>query len=370
MKNNIKYLGICLLLSICFTSCEADDNINHPTRDLGGYAYLVDNKISIFDRDAELEIKFFTAAGVDVESMEIIQGGSVIASGTVNGETATFNASKLEELEVGSQSLRIRTTYSNGDVSEDPFSIAVRKVISLGTENPSTTTLDSLSNVSLSYEIFTLSAGVDDVSLMIKKNADGSYIQSGVDLSTEEGTVVLSETNYENLDFQANDTLYYKFTATSGSLTDEIVSTVVITPKAFTNSNSVTLSDNKARNQLNLATGGLFAEGSEEGEIRFLEPTGFEVINDADIEFVMVDEEFYDNADVLSAAAAFAVGTPIKSVTGLEYGDALVYQVTREVEDEDGNSETFTFYGVMRIGNVTVVNGEAVSFEIDYSEGR
>ena len=88
------------------------------------------------------------------------------------------------------------------------------------------------------------------------------------------------------------------------------------------------------------------------------------------IEFVMVDEEFFANADVLSTAAVFALGTPVTSVTNLENGDVLIYKVTREVEDADGNTESFTNYGVIRIGNVTVVNGDAVNFDIDYSGGR
>lgn len=380
MKTYFKYISLCLVLAIGFASCESDDGYREDPVDLEGYAYLSNRSISRFDRNSDLSIKLQTAEGVTAETVEILQGGEVIGTATVSGETASFNTSILGNFvftdedgvvhETGSYPIRIRTTYSNGNVSEDPFTVSVGKAISLDSDNPTTTTMDSLSNVSLSYEVSTFSATVDNVSLMLKKNTDGTYIESGVDLSTEEGTVVLSETNYEDLDLQINDTLFYKFTATSGTLTDEVVSRVVITPKAFTNSNSVTLSDDMSMNELNLATGEMFAEGSEEGEIRFLEPTGFEVINDADIEFVMVDEEFFDDADVLSAAAEFALGTPVTSVTDLENGDVLVYRVTREVEDEDGNTETLTYYGVMRIGNVTVVNGEAVSFEIDYAEGR
>ncbi len=383
MKTYFKHISFCLFLALGFTSCEPDDNgYREDPTDIGGYANLTNRSISRFDQNSELSIEYFTAEGVTVETVEILQGGEVAGTGTVSGESATFNSSLLGNFvftdddgvvsETGSYPIRIRTTYSNGNVSEDPFTVRVGKAVSLDSDNPTTTTIDSLSNVNLSYEVSTFSAGVDEVSLMLKKNADGTYIESGADLSTEEeGTVVLSETDYEELDLQVNDTLFYKFTATSGSLTDEVISTVVITPKAFTNSNSVTLSDDTSMNQLDLETGELFDNGSEDGEIRFLEPNGFEVINDADIEFVVVDDEdFFADADVLSAAAKFALGTPVTSITGLENGDVLVYRVTRDVEDEDGNVETLTYYGVMKIGNVTVVNGDAVSFEIDYAEGR
>lgn len=380
MKTYFKHISFCLVLALGFASCESDDGYREDPTDLEGYAYLSNRSISRFDRNADLSIKLQTAEGVTAETVEILQDGEVIGTATVSGETASFNSSILGEFtfmdadsvvqETGSFPIRIRTTYSNGNVSEDPFSVAVKKVISLDSDNPTTTTMDSLASVNLIYDVFTFSATVDEVSLMLKKNSDGTYIPGGVELSTEEDTVVLSETNYKDLDLQVNDTLYYKFTATSGTLTDEVVSTVAITPKAFTNSNSVTLSDDTGMNEVNLATGEVFAEGSEEGEIRFLAPTGFKVINDADISFVMADEDFYADADVLSAAAEFALGTPVTSVTDLESGDVLVYKVTREVEDEDGEVETLTYYGVMKIGNVTVVNGEAVSFEIDYAEGR
>lgn len=380
MKTYFKHISFCLVLALGFASCESDEGYREEPTDLEGYAYLSNRSISRFDRNSDLSLKIFTAEGVNAETVEIVQGGEVIGTATVSGETATFNTSILGDFlftdedgvnhETGSYPIRIRTTYSNGNVSEDAFTVAVGKAISLDAENPVTTTMDSLSNVSLSYEVSTFSANVDEVSLMLKKNSDGTYVESGVDLSTEEGTVVLSETNYEELDLQVNDTLFYKFTATSGNLTDEVVSTVVITPKSFTNSNSVTLSNDREMNQLDLETGELFAEGAEEGEIRFLEPNGFEAINGADIEFVMVEDDFFNDADVLSAAAEFALGTPVTSVTDLENGDVLVYKVTREVEDEDGNVETLTYYGVMRIGNVTVVNGNVVNLEIEYAEGR
>ena len=60
----------------------------------------------------------------------------------------------------------------------------------------------------------------------------------------------------------------------------------------------------------------------------------------------------------------------ITSATNLPNGDVFVYRVTREVEDEDGNVETLTYYGVMRIGSFTVVDDTAVSYKIDYAEGR
>lgn len=381
MNKHIKYIGLCLVLATGLSSCEpAEDDIRDEPRELGGYATLADRSISRFDRNENLSIEFFTADGVTVESVEILQRPNdespyeVIGDATVSGETATFSTSILGDFnfpdgeETGSYPIRIRTTYSNGNVSEDPFTVSVGKVVHLG-DNPEETTMDSLSTRVLEYEFSTLSADIDDVTLMLKKNEDGTYINSGVELSSEEGEVVISETNYEELDLSVNDTLYYKFTATSGTLTDEVESYIAIIPKAFQNTQSVTLYDDPARSELDLSTGDVLAEGSDDGEIAFLDPMGFEVVNDADIDFVQVDSNFWATADVLSAQAAYEAGSPVTSATNLESGDVFVYQVTREVEDEDGNVEEVTYYGVFRIVNVTVVNGTAVSFDIEYAEG-
>jgi hypothetical protein len=379
MNKYIKLMSLGLVLATGLTSCETDDDdIRDAPREIGGYATLADRSITRFDRNEDLSITFFTADGVSAESVEILRGGEVLGTANVSGETATFNSSILGDYnfpdddgvahETGSFKIRIKTTYSNGKVSEDPFTISVGKVVHLG-ENPSETTMDSLSTRELEYEFSTFSADIDQVNLLLKKNDAGTYVDSGVDLSTEDGTVTLSETNYETLNLSVNDTLYYTFRAASGSLVDEEEAFIAIVPKAFQNSQSVTLSNNTTKNELNLATGTILAEGSADGEIRFMEPNGFEVINDADLDFVQVDSDFMDDADVLSAKAAYEMGNPMTSATDLESGDTFVYRVSREMEDEDGNMETMTFYGVFTIKNVVVVNGTAVSFDIDYAEG-
>ena len=378
-------MSLCLVVALGISSCEpAEDDIRPEPRALGGYAHLPNRTISPFDQNEDLSINLFTAEGVEVESVEILQDGEeVIGDATVSDETASFNASILGdfyeenddgELEmVESFPIVIRTNYSNGNVSEDPFTVSLNPAISLG-EITTETTLDSIASDTLRYDVSTLSATVDDVSLFFKKNEDGTYTDTGLDLSIDEDSVAIGETNFEELDLATNDTLFYKFRATSGSLTDEVESYIAILPKDFQSSYSVTLSEDSSINQLDLAAGEISADGEEDAEIRFLEPTGFEVTEGTDLKFVEVNDDFYENADVLSAREAYEDGIPITSATNLENGDVFVYKVIREVEieDEDGNvvTETKTFYGVLRIGSFTVVDGDVVSYEIDYFEGR
>lgn len=365
MKNNLKYLSLLLCIVIGFTSCDKEDNdYQDKIIDLGGYATLSDNTITVFDTNADLDIKLYNGEGVTPESVELFLDGSSIGTATVNGDMATFNSSMLGDVfdESGSYSLTIKTTYSSGDYSEDTFSLYVDPALSASEDNPTETTMDSLSTRVLEYEVSTFAAAVDDVTLMIKKNSDGTYMNSGIsDLATDEGAVTISETNYQDLDLKVNDTLYYKFTATSGSQTDSSESYIAINPKDFQDSYSVTLSNDASMSQLNLATGEILADDSTDGEIKFMSPSGFEVANGADLSFIEVESDFYASADVLSAADMYAMGTPVTSVDSASMGDVYIYKVTRDGED---------YYGIMKIGDVNVVNGDTVSIEIDYMEGQ
>lgn len=361
----------CLLLVLGFASCDSDDD-HLDTKSVGGYAYLSDRSISVFDTNADLTIDLFTAEGVTAESIEILQDGQVIGNGTVSGETASFNTSILGALEADSYPVAIRTTYSNGNTSLDYFSVSAGHAISLDGDNPVETNMDDLPQETIAYEVETFSATVDNVSLWLKKNEDGTYVeQTGVTLSTEGDAVVLEDTDYASLNLMEGDVLYYQFVAESGSLTDSAEGSIEIKAKSFDTSGSVTLSSDPMMDNLDLTTGEVTADG---GEIAYLDPTGFQVVNGAAIEFVSVSDTYFDtlSEDVINAREAFMAGSTVTTATNVDQGDVFVYQATRDVEDEDGNVTTVTTYGIMEIDSVTTVtvDGESVtSIDISYGEG-
>lgn len=358
-----KYLNLswCLLLVLGLASCDTEDDYLE-TKYIGGYATLSDRSVSVFDTNEDLTIDFFTDEGVTVESVEILQGGEVIGSGTVSGETATFNTSILGDLETGSYPIRIRTTYSNGNVSEDSFSVSVDHAISLG-DNPAETNMDDLAEVELSYEVSTFGATVDDVTLEVKEGSEGTYQNTSLDLSTAGGDVPLSSIDFSALgiDLQVNDTLYYRFTATSGSLTDSASSSLAITPKAFTTSGSGTLSSDAQMSDL-------------EFDLEYLDPTGFQVESGSDLDFVQVPDNYFESVSegVISAREAYMAGVPVTSAVNVENGDVFVYSATRTIENEDGTTEEVTVYGVIKISSVTTVTVDGdttVSYTVSYAEG-
>ncbi len=226
MKHFLKYISFSLVLALGFTSCETDEfDTLDDVRDVGGYAHLANTRISQFDTDSDLRVDIFTASGVTAETVEIIQDGSVIGTANISGETATFSSSVLGDIAAGSYPVRIRATFSNGNVSERPFNITVVNSLSIHGDNPEESTLSGLDTLSINYNTYNLAASIDNVDLHLKNGSEGTYVDSGVDV---DGAVELGDTNWQQLNLAANDTLYYRFTATSGSLTQSAEDYIVI----------------------------------------------------------------------------------------------------------------------------------------------
>ena len=236
MIKTLKYIGIAILSAGVLTSCDDDDSFNNETVDLGGYAYLTDQNLSVFDNNESLNIDIFTQNGVTAESMELLQDGQSIGTATISENSASFNSSvlgsfTLEDDETSTDyPLTLETTYSNGNTSADTFTIGVEEAISISDDNVSTIELDSIDNASLGYSTFTNSASIDSVNVYLKRNANGTYITNNISDFPEsgEGEIALSDTNYSDLNLAVNDTLYYRFAAYSGDLSSAQESTIII----------------------------------------------------------------------------------------------------------------------------------------------
>ncbi len=382
MKKYFKSLSLVILIAVGFSSCETDDNSLDPT-ELGGYVHLTDRTISLFDTNADLNLNLLTNSGVTVEAIEIHRdsfSGTVIANAAVSGETASFNSSALGEFvfiddedvahPTGSFPLFISTTLSNGNTAGDPATINVVDAISFDEDPGSVKFMDSTTTI-LSYTTFTHSATIDDVTLFWKKNKAGTYAESDLELDLEGDEINLAEIDYDALDAKVNDTIYYKFVATSGALSQEIETNVAILPQSFGAVSDATLSSAAGMNEYDLGTGEYAIEG-ETGEMSFKAPSGF----DLGVDFVkvtvpqgMTAEEYFDESDLMVAEAAYDAGTKVSSVGNVSNGDVYIYKITRTITDEDEVEADFVFYGIIKIDNTIVVNGTANSFEFQHAEG-
>jgi hypothetical protein len=379
MKKNIKYISLCLLVAIGLISCEADDSFKDEPVDLQGYVHLLDRSITSFDENEDLELKLITTSGVTVDKVEILKGDSPIADATISGEIATFNVSLLgapdvdedgESLE--SYALKVRSTLSNGKTALNSVTINVVAAISID-DKPSSIKLQDTTKAIVEYSTFTSHATIDDVTLMWKKNVDGTYVAKDLDLDVDGEKIDIAKLDYSQFNLMVNDTVYFKFTAESALLTESAVAKVAISAQKVEASNSAVLANN---DQMSLFHLGDAEYVDADGEIKFKETFGFETLNGIDFVKVTLPQDmsasdYFDNGDLLKAEQAYLTGNKLTSVSTVSKGDVFVYKTTRTiVAEEEGESDvTLVYYGIIKIGNVTVTNDTANSFEFDYAEG-
>ena len=234
MKKSIKLLGLGLLLTSGLISCSTDDFAERSDVDtVSGYANLTDRTISTFDTNADLSIKLFTSSDVTFSSVEVMLDSTTSTMATVSDDLATFNTSFLGALEVDSYGVTINSTLSNGKTPVDNFTISAVSPISISEDNLAAASMDTIANLALAYSTYTFSAAKDDVTLSLKKNMAGTYVASGAGkLDVDGGSVLLKDTNYEGLNLAAQDSLYYKYTITSGTRSADASGYIVVTPKS------------------------------------------------------------------------------------------------------------------------------------------
>lgn len=383
MKKYIKHLSFCLLAGVGLSSCDTDDNgYKEDPVDVGGYAYLQDRSITVLDQNETVSINLMSDDNVTFESVAIEDGdGNQIATATVSGETATFNTSSLGDFMFGDDNdevtgsfpLTIVSTLSNGMVVRDNASISVGHAVHVsgpsevqymdGTESD---------DVVLEYSVEPFGATVDDFTLEYKIGSEGTYQVDQVNpVEGTEGTIDFADLDYEAYGLQPGDTIFYRWTATSGELTDQAMTSVAIVPQAFTDGASGTVYQDETMSELSLWTGDNYAAETGSGDIAFTGSAaapGFTAVEGSDIMFAETSEEINS---VLDARDAFENSLVTSDTVPLvESGDVVVYKVTREIENEDEEMETVTHYGYIEVGSVTIVDGETVSFEVDASEGQ
>lgn len=230
MRNIFKISAYSLLILSSLSSCE-DPQAVPDVNEIGGYVYLEDQIISSFDEGVDLNLNLFTKSGITFNSIDI-ESGDINSTAVISGDMATFNTDFLGDLEIDdSYELNIISAFSNGKTAGDFFPLDVISPISVS-EDPIDANLSTLPNTTLEYETFTLKATINSINLAIKKNKNGTYVDSGLaSLDVTGGEINVEDTNYASLNLAIEDTLYYKFTAMSGSLSEEAENYIAIVPE-------------------------------------------------------------------------------------------------------------------------------------------
>ena len=223
-------------ITVGFHSCDKED-YSLAGADIGGNTLLSDTKISVFDTNEDLSMKFITADDLTVKAVEISKDGSKIADATITGKTATFSSSALgdflfgDDLDkpTGTFNLDFLSTLSNGQTYKNNYTIKIAKAITIAKKQVSVKHLDTTSQ-KIVFKSFTHNATIDTKTIEWKKGKNGTYaIDSNPVFDGSKLTIELNEHDYATTyGLVAMDTLYYKVTLTSGTLSDSEETSVAI----------------------------------------------------------------------------------------------------------------------------------------------
>ncbi|SFD41567.1 hypothetical protein [Algibacter lectus] len=375
----MKKLKIFFILPICvLISCNEDEGeIDYA--DLGANVILKTSSISNLDENHTMEFSIITADDVIVTDMAVTKGANTV-NANVSAETATFNSSLLGTL-IGNEEdgidINVVSTLSNGNPYSKDFTVKITKALSLE-KGLDAIIYDTAVEDTLIFEASTKSAVIDNISLEWKKGKEGTYAPTtplGSPLNVDGDTIIF--TNFTDTSYGYNlavkDTLYYRFIATSGTLTDSLETYIPIISQTFDTSSKVILSSDLTKNKLNLDTATFYTDtNNEDAEIKFKSPTGFEKEGTTDIDFVKVgdlsgESEYYNTIDklfaekdLLIAQRLYDAGTKETEVTDATNGDLYIYKITRDV----------TEYGMIKIGDVVSTNGGTSLTELNIEFGE
>lgn len=162
-------------------------------------------------------------------------------------------------------------------------------------------------------------------------------------------------------DFVTSDTMFYRFTATSGSLTEVYTTTVVvIEPYFFFTKKGAVLTVGGSSAGRNLLTNAAVAEDNANAHITANVSSGALVLQAGSaftgtISFVPTTVAKYTDNKSAVAMADFAAGTPAATADPIAGAGVYIFKLVKGANPED------TFYGLLRV--TSVVPGVSASFE-------
>ncbi|WP_308992960.1 hypothetical protein QLS71_010670 [Mariniflexile litorale] len=377
----MKKLKIFFILSLSVILSCTNDEGEIDYANLGANIVLNTSSLSNLDENHTMELSIITADDVTVTGMTVTQGATTVDA-IITGDIATFNSSLLGTL-IGNEEdgidFNVVATLSNGKPYSKDFNVKIIKALSLEKGLDAIIYNTAVADT-LIFGASTKSAIIDNISLEWKKGKEGIYAPTtplGSALNVDGDEIIF--TNFTNASYGYNlkvkDTLYYRFIAISGTLTDSLETYMPIISQTFETSNKVVLSSDLTKNKLNLDTATFYTDlNTDAAEIKFKSPTGFEKEGATAIDFVKVGDlsgesdyyntvdKLYSEKDLLVAKRLYDAGTKVTEVSATAKGDLYIYKITRDVDVIE--------YGMIKIGDVLTTNGGTTLTEISIEFGE
>jgi hypothetical protein len=156
------------------------------------------------------------------------------------------------------------------------------------------------------------------------------------------------------------DTMIYSFTATSGSYTDEVTSTIIVRDPYFYLKKTATLTLGGSSAGRNLLTNAAVAETAATANVAvsgslILKGGSAWLAAGKTITFVPTTLAMYDANNTTTAIAAFNAGVPTATADPIAGAGVYIYKIV------NGAAPTDVYYGLMKM--TSVVPGVSVTFE-------
>ncbi|OQX72830.1 MAG: hypothetical protein B6D61_13210 [Bacteroidetes bacterium 4484_249] len=375
MKDTRFYL-ILVTLIFFMVSCQKDQEIE--TTELGTEFFISNDGYTSLDTEVTFSIenqqKNLSKIAMEVLGITDADDNSVDPPVTnfeitlANGEgTINITSAQLGMTEAGwSADYSFKSSY-NGKSIERFGSLSVKNPMSLTspyiwTANDDGDIVETAVTVYqnddvqyIKYDVSPKRATVEAITIETKVNS-GDYTEVAGSFDPAFDSLAVVGSNYN-----ANDTVYYRFTATSGSGTHEQsgVLDFIVNTVEFANTGGATL-DTTSTQGFDLVGNQIVPAGTDTTDLKIvtvlLTSVGF-VSNNGTL-FVASDEAMYNANDVVLTKAAFDAGTQESGFASVEPGDFFIYKTMRGTEEH---------YGIIKITAAYLTqNGAGDYLEFEY----
>lgn len=377
MKNIITL--ICALVLI--VSCTEQDYYEIPTDANGnviltGISSTTTTGISTLDNSFSVTATFATAKAGDMMTVELLKlqlppsGGTTnqllplagtqkqVAVGADMKATVTYTRDEAKMTKVGDYATVVfagKTDYAKQRVDMVPATTVSKPKVTGKEVDVARTTETAFFNVTVAPK-----AGAYAGTLIAKRKngVKAPWVDvTGTPFSgTQPFLVPISGSDFA----ASKDTMYYSFSAKSGSYTDEVASTVIVRDPYFFLKKAATLTlggSSAGRNMLinaSVSETDLTANIAISGSLILKGGSAWLTAGNK-IEFVPSTSAMYESNNSTNIIAAFKAGVPAITADPIVGAGVYIYKIV------NGPAPTDVYYGIMKMTNV--LPGVSVSFE-------
>ena len=368
-----KIFFIIAIAVVAFASCEKEEDYTFNDNLVPGFGSQqtlftsLDNEVTVnftFNNPDVNQLTInhvITTAGDDTLKMN--KGKIETVSISNKKGSVTFSRSDLafgENTNTGTAKLTATATNVEGKPSSN-FKVNLEHPLQNLTLGETVYHDDASHYMKVTYK---RSTGIDlTVQRMVDKvnddDADDEYGDPmGVSLNTEpnDDNLIIDSIEVVGNDYSINDTVYYKFTASSGNYDVENVISFPVEKPFYGTTGTFTL-DTTEEQAYNLVANKLVVDStgidSADVAINYGGGTTIGFESDHNAMFSSATEEIYENNNVDEVESEYDANAASSSVTNVSKGDVYIYKTTREID-----GETEEYYGLLKVAEAVVSSSE------------